>query len=134
MVGWSSLVLFIWIARYSLIAGETGDQFADVWPAEMQCITVNRPDTSGLPSGHGCKCRADNCNFDLCTAANSANPPALSVTSLPDQPEECRTINCQRCIFPFKYLGVEHSQCITVDSDNGAPWCAVDVGRQASPL
>merc|ERR1711971_1196022 len=43
--------------------GETGgDQFADVWPAEMQCITVSRPDTSGLPAGHGCKCRADNCN------------------------------------------------------------------------
>ena len=41
--------------------------------------------------------------------------------------EGCRTINCQRCIFPFKYNGVEHEKCITVDSENGAPWCAVDV-------
>ena len=118
-------------ARYSLIAGETGgDQFADVWPAERQCITVTRPDTSGLPAGHGCKCRAVNCNYDLCSAANSANPPAMISLSV----TECRTINCQLCIFPFLYLGVEHSQCTTVDSDNGAPWCAVDVGRQSSPL
>ena len=43
--------------------------------------------------------------------------------------EGCRTINCQRCIFPFKYNGVEHSKCITVDSENGAPWCAVDVSE-----
>ena len=44
--------------------------------------------------------------------------------------EGCRTINCQRCIFPFKYNGVEHDKCITVDSENGAPWCAVDVSEK----
>ena len=121
-----------------MVAGEAGDQFADVWPVEMACITVTRPDTQPVPAGHGCKCKADNCNYDLCTAANSFEPPAMLSASAasnvrvvreqPEQPEECRTINCQRCIFPFKYLGVEHNQCTTVDSDNGAPWCAVDVG------
>ena len=108
--------------------GETGDIWAEAWPAGQHCITVLRPDTEGLPAGHGCKCLADNCNYDLCTAANSFTPPAsLSVR------EECRTINCQPCVFPFKYLGVEYSQCTTVDSENGAPWCAVDVSPPSSP-
>ena len=44
--------------------------------------------------------------------------------------EGCRTINCQRCIFPFKYNGLQHDKCITVDSENGAPWCAVDVSEK----
>ena len=29
----------------------------------------------GVPNGHGCKCLADNCNPDLCSAANTHDPP-----------------------------------------------------------
>ena len=113
-------------------AGEPGDIWAEGWPADQHCITVLRSDTEGLPAGHGCKCQTDNCNYDLCTAANSFTPPAsLSVREAQaEEPEECRTINCQPCVFPFKYSGVEYSQCTTVDSENGAPWCAVDVSPQ----
>ena len=76
-----------------------------------------------VPSGHGCKCVGDNCNADICSAAENHDPPH----DTSDGQDDCKTINCQRCVFPFVYNGVEYNQCTSVDSENGAPWCAVNV-------
>jgi len=32
--------------------------------------------------------------------------------------------NGNSCVFPFKYDGQSFSECTTLDSDNGQPWCA----------
>ena len=104
-----------------------------------------------VPSGHGCRCLGDNCNPSICDAANTHDPPSASegkhsvnlsrqelvlkfyflVGSPKTEGESCTakccTVNCQSCVFPFKYNGVEYNECTTQDSDNGAPWCAVDV-------
>jgi len=34
-----------------------------------------------------------------------------------------------RCIFPFKYDGVEYNSCTTANSENGKAWCAYEVDR-----
>jgi len=36
--------------------------------------------------------------------------------------KSCKTKTGDRCVFPFKYLGVTHYQCTYADSPN--PWCA----------
>ena len=43
-------------------------------------------------------------------------------------PNPCMTMDNTVCVFPFKYNDVEYNSCTTADSDNGSPWCAVDVG------
>ena len=109
-----------------------------------------------VPSGHGCRCLGDNCNPSICDAANTHDPPSASegnqsvnlsrqelvlkfyflVGSPKTEGESCTakccTVNCQSCVFPFKYNGVEYNECTTQDSDNGAPWCAVDVSTTAT--
>ena len=71
--------------------------FIAAWPEDQACVTI-----------------ADFLIFsnDFTTASEAG---------------ECKTINCQECVFPFKYNGEEYNQCITVDSDNKVPWCAVQV-------
>jgi len=110
--------------------GDDADQMAAAWPRQQKCIK----DGQGIPSGHGCKCLGEECNHDICSAANTHDPPTTNNTSFQDTKanvdtdnEECRTINCQKCVFPFKYKGVEYTKCTTEDSENSAPWCAVDV-------
>ena len=98
-------------------------------------MTIADGDIKGIPSGHGCKCSEDNCNYDICTAAGAApdkdggkNFLIVSNDFTADsEAGECKTINCQECVFPFKYNGEEYNQCITVDSENEVPWCAVQV-------
>ena len=70
---------------------EKPDIMTSVWPEEMKCITVLDGDSKGerelhkhintfcadigVSNGHGCKCLADICNPDLCSAANTHDPP-----------------------------------------------------------
>merc|ERR1712130_717202 len=112
--------------------GDDSDPMAAAWPRTQKCIK----DGQGIPSGHGCKCLGEECNHDICSAANTHDPPTSNMTSSEGtfmtngdttDDDECRTINCQKCIFPFKYQGVEYNKCTTVDSENLAPWCAVDI-------
>jgi len=97
--------------------GAEPDDFLAAWPEDQNCVTITDGEIKGIPNGHGCKCAEDNCNFDMCTAAGNTDP----------EDEECKTINCQKCVFPFLYKGIEYDTCITVDSDNNAPWCAVQI-------
>merc|ERR1712110_693137 len=55
--------------------GQKPDIMTSVWPEDMKCITVLDGESKGVPNGHGCKCLADNCNFDLCAAADTHDPP-----------------------------------------------------------
>jgi len=41
----------------------------------------------------------------------------------------CTTIGGDPCKFPFTYKGVRYETCTTDHSENGAPWCAVQVNR-----
>ena len=34
----------------------------------------------------------------------------------------CKSVNGKNCVFPFKYKGITHNKCITLDSTK--PWCA----------
>ena len=111
--------------------GQEPTDFIKAWPEDQDCVVFTDGELKGIPSGHGCKCSEDNCNFDICSAANSNKNSERNI-SIEDNEEEgknkeCRTINCQKCVFPFRYGGKEYNECITVDSDNGAPWCAVQV-------
>ena len=72
---------------------ENPDIMTSVWPEGMKCITVLDGESKGtharkldadislsspvpgVPNGHGCKCLAQNCNLDLCSAANTHDPP-----------------------------------------------------------
>ena len=40
----------------------------------------------------------------------------------------CTTLAGDPCKFPFTYEGVRYEACTTDHSENGAPWCAVEVG------
>lgn len=40
---------------------------------------------------------------------------------------ECETIGGDKCVFPFSYQKRTYYACTADDSDNGAPWCAVQV-------
>merc|ERR1719187_1448479 len=40
---------------------------------------------------------------------------------------ECRTVNGDPCIFPFKYNGRTFNKCTTYNSQNGKPWCPTEV-------
>jgi len=44
----------------------------------------------------------------------------------------CETIGGDKCVFPFTYQGRMYFSCTGDDSDNGAPWCAVQVRADAS--
>jgi len=39
----------------------------------------------------------------------------------------CNTVSGAQCIFPFSYQGKTYTKCTTDNSDNNAPWCAVQV-------
>ena len=39
----------------------------------------------------------------------------------------CSTIGGDECVLPFRYQGRLYHACTGDDSDNGAPWCAVQV-------
>ena len=41
----------------------------------------------------------------------------------------CATIGGDECVLPFRYQGRLYHACTGDDSDNGAPWCAVQVSR-----
>ena len=41
----------------------------------------------------------------------------------------CATIGGDECVLPFRYQGRLYHACTGDDSDNGAPWCAVQVRR-----
>ena len=41
----------------------------------------------------------------------------------------CSTIGGDECVLPFRYQGRLYHACTGDDSDNGAPWCAVQVRR-----
>ena len=43
----------------------------------------------------------------------------------------CSTIGGDECVLPFRYQGRLYHACTGDDSDNGAPWCAVQVRRSA---
>ena len=40
----------------------------------------------------------------------------------------CTTIAGDLCVFPFTYQTVAYTACTTADSENGAAWCAVQLG------
>ena len=46
--------------------------------------------------------------------------------------ESCRTVgtNAKPCVFPFRYAGVEYTECTPRDSDTGQPWCATEVDSE----
>ena len=44
-----------------------------------------------------------------------------------DDENYCETIGGDRCVFPFTYQRQTYFACTADDSDNGAPWCAVQV-------
>ena len=35
----------------------------------------------------------------------------------------CKTQSGSKCVFPFTYEGVAYTGCVTIDSENGQPWC-----------
>ena len=45
----------------------------------------------------------------------------------PTSSPECQTIAGDSCVFPFTFQGVTYYACTTDHSDNGSPWCAVQV-------
>ena len=45
--------------------------FLAAWPEDQACVTITDGEIKGIPSGHGCKCSQDNCNYDICTAAEA---------------------------------------------------------------
>ena len=45
----------------------------------------------------------------------------------PSGPAQCETIAGDQCLFPFTYQGRTYYSCTVEDSDNGSPWCAVQV-------
>merc|ERR1712083_1161937 len=47
-------------------------------------------------------------------------------TGLSRSPTVC-TAGGQRCIFPFNYEGQSYSSCTDKGSENGKPWCALEV-------
>jgi hypothetical protein len=47
------------------------DDFLAAWPEDHACVTITDGEIKGIPSGHGCKCSQDNCNYDICTAAEA---------------------------------------------------------------
>ena len=47
--------------------------FLAAWPEDQACMTITDGEIKGIPSGHGCKCSQDNCNYDICTAAEANN-------------------------------------------------------------
>ena len=44
----------------------------------------------------------------------------------------CSTIGGDECVLPFRYQGRLYHACTGDDSDNGAPWCAVQVRRSGA--
>ena len=54
--------------------GKEPTDFLAAWPEDQACVTITDGDIKGIPSGHGCKCSEDNCNFDICTAAAAPAP------------------------------------------------------------
>ena len=46
--------------------------------------------------------------------------------------EQCVTTSGVPCIFPFKYRGVEYTECTTVGSVGGTPWCATEVDEDGN--
>ena len=58
--------------------------------------------------------------FDLTTASDQ-------IKSIIGDESECETIGGDKCVFPFSYQGRTYFACTADDSDNGAPWCAVQV-------
>ena len=58
--------------------------------------------------------------FDLTTASDQ-------IRSIIGDESECETIGGDKCVFPFSYQGRTYFACTADDSDNGAPWCAVQV-------
>ena len=62
--------------------------------------------------------------FLHCFYLNTASDKVKSI--LGDE-TECETIGGDKCVFPFTYQGRTYFACTADDSDNGAPWCAVQV-------
>ena len=55
------------------------------------------------------------------------NTASDKVKSIIGDETECETIGGDKCVFPFTYQGRTYFACTADDSDNGAPWCAVQV-------
>ena len=74
--------------------------FNPTWGCNLKTAVVGRREMAGWVSGSRAACH----------------------------PAPCTTTAGQPCKFPFLYRGQEWSHCTTVDSVNGAAWCAVEVG------
>jgi len=48
--------------------------------------------------------------------------------------EVCLTTKDKKCVFPFTYSGQTYNQCTTDTSENGAPWCAVEVDEDGEVI
>ena len=46
----------------------------------------------------------------------------------------CRTVDGQRCVFPFTFAGHRYTGCTSALSENGAPWCAVQTSASGLVL
>ena len=59
--------------------------------------------------------------------------PPCEVTLVQDVKQtagpECETVAGDKCVFPFTFQGRTYYACTTHSSDNGSPWCAVQVSQ-----
>merc|ERR1711862_841009 len=74
--------------------------------------------------------------LSICDAAPGNDAVRLGAFSFKeiDQriPNTCLTKEGEKCVFPFKYKGVEHLQCTYTDSPT--PWCATTVDSSSNVI
>ena len=75
-----------------------------------------------------CGGREQTVNTEISEIISTSNTSHLPLPSLPPRTAgQCETIAGDQCLFPFTYRGTTYYSCTVEDSDNGSPWCAVQV-------
>ena len=62
-------------------------------------------------------------NTEIISTSNTSHLSHLPLSTA----AQCETIAGDQCLFPFTYQGTTYYSCTVEDSDNGSPWCAVQV-------